>query len=144
MGKRPYSLRKGVGAFCFELLMAGNLYDVPFDHNEIERVFDALQNLDRKLDDAKTNNAVTSTLAQVTASKVEGQGARIFKLEEHVERLFQEKADEAAALKLAKDVEKLKEKTQETSIKGGMIWAVIGVAGTVGLEMLLRYLLHIP
>jgi glutamate/tyrosine decarboxylase-like PLP-dependent enzyme len=69
---------------------------------------------------------------------------RIEKLEIRAERIDKEKADAITMTEMRIDVAKLKEKTQETSIKGGMIWAVIGVAGTVGLEMLLRFLLHIP
>jgi len=113
------------------------------DNHEIERIFDALQNLDRKLDDAKTSLATVSAMAQVTASKMEDIAARAQKLERGIDELDKEKAEAKSVDALWLELGKVRTTAQELSIKGKIVWGVIVAAATVGVEVFLKFMFHI-
>ncbi len=101
------------------------------EYHDIDRIFDALQNLDRKLDDVKTTLGNVSTMASVSASKVADLTQRIEKLE-------------ARADEIREEAEKIKESSFKTTLKTNLLWGILAGVITIGGEFLIKGILHLP
>ena len=113
------------------------------ENHEIERIFDALTNLDRKLDDTKTGAAVTRTLAEVNASKLEDVVGRTHKLEKRADELDREKAEAKNIEALWVEMNKIRTASQDLTIKAKIVWGLIVAAATVGVEVAIKIMFHI-
>jgi chaperonin cofactor prefoldin len=111
------------------------------ENYEVERIFSALQNLDRKQDDIREGLAHTSTLVSVNASKVEDATARLGKLEAALEKRVE--ATDRAMEMIWTELKEVKAIASETKIKGNLVWGILISAGTVGVELLLKFVFKI-
>ncbi len=111
---------------------------MPVDYPEIERIFNALENIDRKQDSIRVDAAEAKILSAVNASKVEDLTSRTSKLEKGADR-HDEYADNQLTA-IWNEINKLK----DSAVKGKVLWALF-MAGVLGaVEVAARLLFHTP